>query len=499
MYPATLRAAAALGLFAGGLVGGSGPARAGEEPALPETPAGKQLAAWLRAYNSGEVDVVRRFVTDRYARSALGQKDAVARRLEVFNRVYAANGPLEVVRVEKSADRELTALTRSRAADSWLRLTAFVEADPPHAITRVGIEFTDGPPEPGRGKLGDAQIVKELEAFLDKLAGAGLFSGTVLLARDGKPLVRRAYGLASRAYQVPNRVDTKFNLGSMNKMFTAVAVAQLAQQGRLDFNDPLGKHLPDYPNKEAARKVTLHHLLTHTSGIGDYFTDKYMETSKDRFRKIQDYLPLFVNEPLAFEPGKEFRYSNGGFMVLGAVVEKVSGQDYFDYVREHVYRPAGMVNTDAYEMDHDTPNLAIGYTAEVGATGRLGAATKNNLFLHVVKGGPAGGGFSTVEDLLRFDTALRGGKLLDRKLTDLVLAGKVAAGRLAGSARYAYGFFDDTYRGTRIVGHGGGFPGINAALDMYLDKGYTVAVLSNLDPPAAHLVADKLKRLITQE
>src|SRR5689334_22461227 len=116
MYPDTLRAVAALALLAGGLVGGSGPARAGEPPALPETPAGKQLAAWLRAYNSGEVDVVRRFVTDRYARSALGQKDAVARRLEVFNRVYAANGPLEVVRVEKSAGREVTALTRSRAA-----------------------------------------------------------------------------------------------------------------------------------------------------------------------------------------------------------------------------------------------------------------------------------------------------------------------------------------------------------------------------------------------
>src|SRR5207248_10392873 len=144
-----------------------------------------------------------------------------------------------------------------------------------------------------------------------------------------------------------------------------------------------------------------------TSGIGDYFNDKYMEASKDRFRAIADYFPLFVDKPLAFEPGQQFRYSNAGFMVLGAVVEKVSGQDYFDYVRQQIYQPAGMINTDAYEMDHDTPNLAIGYTSRAPRGGSQLGERQNNLFLHVVKGGPAGGGFSTVEDLLRFDVALR--------------------------------------------------------------------------------------------
>jgi CubicO group peptidase (beta-lactamase class C family) len=304
--------------------------------------------------------------------------------------------------------------------------------------------------------------------------------------------------LASRAFQAPNRLDTKFNLGSMNKMFTAVAVAQLAQQGKLAFDDPLIKHLPDYPNQEIAKKITIHQLLTHTSGLGDYFTDKFMETSKDRFRTIKDFFPLFVDKPLTGEPGKAFRYSNAGFMVLGAVVERVSGENYFDYVRNHVYKPAGMINTDAYEMDRDTPNLAIGYTQ--GHLPDTGAAEglRNNLFLHVVKGGPAGGGFSTVEDLLRFDIALRTGKLLDKKHADLVLTGKVSPGR-RGNAKYAYGFSDEKYRDTRIVGHGGGFPGINSQLDIYLDKGYTVAVMSNYDPPAAQRIADKAKVLITQE
>jgi CubicO group peptidase (beta-lactamase class C family) len=348
----------------------------------------------------------------------------------------------------------------------------------------------DGTRAPGPGKLTDAEIVRQLEAFADKLAGEDRFSGSVLLARDGRPLFRKAYGLASKAFDAPNRVDTKFNLGSMNKMFTAVGVARLAQQGKLDFSDPLAKHLPDYPNQEVARKVTLHHLLTHTSGIGDYFTDKYRQTSKDRFRAVRDYFPLFVDKPLEFEPGKRFRYSNAGFMVLGAVVEKVSGQNYFDYVREHIYRPAGMVNTDAYEMDRDTPNLATGYTRQAGG------GLKNNLFLHVVKGGPAGGGFSTVEDLLRFDVALRTHKLLDARHTDLVLTGKVPA---RGGDEYGYGFMIRKYRGTRIAGHGGGFPGINSALEMYLDEGYTVAVMSNYDPPAAERVADKLRTLLAQE
>src|SRR5262249_54365862 len=153
-----------------------------------------------------------------------------------------------------------------------------VEDRAPHGITDERVQFIPAPEDAApRGPLSDAEMVRKLEAYLDKLAAADLFSGSVLVARDGKPLFTKAYGLASKAFQVPNKPDTKFNLGSMNKMFTAVAVAQLAQQGKLAFADPIGKHLTDYPNKEAARKVTIHHLLTHTSGIGDYFNEKFRE------------------------------------------------------------------------------------------------------------------------------------------------------------------------------------------------------------------------------
>ena len=165
---------------------------------------------------------------------------------------------------------------------------------------------------------------------------------------------------------IPNRLDTKFNLGSMNKMFTAVCIAQLVEQGKLAYDDKIDKYLSDYPNSDAARKVTIHHLLTHTSGLGDFFNDKW-RAKQFRVKKVREYFPFFAEEKLKFEPGSKWSYSNAGFMVLGAIVEQVAGQDYFEYVREHVYKPAGMVNTDAFELDHDVPNLAIGYT-QTGTT-----------------------------------------------------------------------------------------------------------------------------------
>jgi CubicO group peptidase (beta-lactamase class C family) len=185
-------------------------------------------------------------------------------------------------------------------------------------------------------------------------------------------------------------------------------------------------------------------------------------------------------------------------MLLGALIEKVSGQNYFDYVREHIYRPAGMTDTDAYELDQDTPDLAFGYTrSEPDASGKR--PWKNNLFLHVVKGGPAGGGFSTAPDLIRFAQALRStGKLLRRvESAQTLYTGKLTATQGTPNDQYGYGFDTSVINGQRITGHGGGFPGINSNLDIFLDSGYTVAVMSNYDPPAAQFVANKVRELLT--
>jgi CubicO group peptidase (beta-lactamase class C family) len=323
----------------------------------------------------------------------------------------------------------------------------------------------------------------ELQGYLDKLTAEDAFSGCVLFAHKGIPIFNYVCGFASKSFNIPNQINTKFNLGSLNKMFTGMAVCQLAERGKLDFNDCVGQHLPDYPNPTVAERVTIHQLLTHTSGMGSFWNERFKSTSKECFKQVQDFFPLFINDPLAFEPGEAYQYSNAGYVVLGAIIESITGQNYFDFVREHIYEPAQMKNTDAYEMDYDTPNLATGYTKE-GNQNRL----HNNLYLHVVKGGPSGGGFSTVEDLLGFDIAIRTGRLLNPHYTTLLLSGKVKTDM--PGVYYAYGFFERRLNGLHSVGHGGGFSGISSTLRMYPESGYTVVAMSNYDPPVASQVAD---------
>src|ERR1044071_3562961 len=159
---------------------------------------------------------------------------------------------------------------------------------------------------------------KDLQSYFDSLATENKLSGVVLVAKDGITVASKAAGIANQATKAPIDPNTKFNLGSMNKMFTAVAVAQLAQAGKLSFEDTVGKHLPDYPNREVAEKVTIHHLLTHTSGLGSYWNAKF-DARRSGIKTVADYLSLFADEPGAVDPGQRFKYSNSGFVVLGAL------------------------------------------------------------------------------------------------------------------------------------------------------------------------------------
>ncbi len=469
--------------------------RAVQSATLPDTPAGRMMAAWLAAFNSGDGERMRKFLAEHPDASFLA-REPLEERFGLVQMVYHDSRGLDVESYEEFSPQEIRILARTRLTGMRMNMRLQVAAEPPHGITNRGVRVAPPAVEAApKGKLSETEIVKELEAFLEKLVAADYFSGSVLVAKEGKPIFQKAYGTANQQTRAANQLDTKFNLGSMNKMFTAVAIAQLAEQGQLSFDDTVGKHLPDYPNKDVAAKVKIHHLLTHTSGIGDYFDNPEYEARRERIRTVGDYLALFASEPLDFEPGARFRYSNGGFIVLGAIIEKVSGMSYFDYVRENIYNKAGMKNTDCYETDQPVPNLAIGYTLQ-GPHGRfVPGQRRDNLKLHVVKGGPARGGFSTVEDLLAFSRALLGHKLLSPKSTDALLAGKI---EMSG-AKYAYGFMEEWVNGKRIVGHGGGFAGINGQLDIYPELGYTVAVLSNYDPMAATAVAHKLRDLLTRD
>lgn len=326
----------------------------------------------------------------------------------------------------------------------------------------------------------EASVAREIDTYLSSLVAEKKLSGAVLVAKDGVAIASKAAGIANKATGGPIALNTKFNLGSMNKMFTAVAIAQLAQAGRLAFNDSMSKHLPEYPNKEVADKVTIHHLLTHTSGMGLYWNEKFM-AQREKLLTVAAHLPLFASDPLSFAPGEKFQYGNSGYMVLGAIIEKISGQDYYSYVQEHIYKPAGMADTGFYEPAKEIPNLAIGYS-KMGLDGKPLKEVRDNTNTREVRGGPAGGGYSTVGDLVKFHMALRSYRLLNAEYTKLVTTGKVDSGGPIG--RYGYGFGDKMFDGKHIVGHNGGAPGIAANFEMYPDLGYTSVMLMNADPPA---------------
>jgi CubicO group peptidase (beta-lactamase class C family) len=298
------------------------------------------------------------------------------------------------------------------------------------------------------------ELVRRLTTYLDSLSAIDQFSGLVVVAPTGRgtPIFQRAYGMADRATRRPNNFETAFNLGSINKVFTATAIRQLAAAGKIDLDSTLAKYLPDYPNQNVARRITIRQLLQMRSGIGGDIFGTPASGDRHSIRTNGDYLPLFVNEAMLFEPGTDQRYSNAGFVVLGLVIERVSGERYYDYVRRHIYEPAGMTRTAHYAVDSLPPNTAIGYTRG-GENAPPNATLRPNTAMLPGRGSAAGGGYSTADDLLRFLAAIR-------------------ANRIPGAPPGG-------------LGVAGGAPGLNAILEGALPGGYDVVVFANLDPPAA--------------
>ena len=466
-------------------------AQSNEAAKFPDTEAGRRVAAYIEAFNSGSDSSLRDVFANHFSKSSLA-RFTDEERLQMYRRLYSELGKLELRRVAQSSDGRITAIF-STANGIPARFEFNLEPEPPHKLTGVGIAIggDDHMPDAGGGAgaaMTEAEVMAALDDYLKEAVNADEFSGAVLVARDGKPVYQKAYGLANKQYNVPNRVDTKFNLGSINKVFTKIAIAQLIEQGKLSVDDTIIKHLPDYPNRQAAERVTVHHLLDHTSGIGDIFNDKYDSMPKDRLRTISDYLPLFAGEPLAFEPGSKQQYSNGGYIVLGAIIEKVSGRSYYDYAREHIYKPAGMEETDAYEVDASVPNLAGGYTREGGESGKR----RSNLYRMPARGSSAGGGYSTAGDILKFTIALQNCKFLSRAYTEWVLNGT----RGKPPARSAGEKDEPVLQGN--LGIAGGAPGINAMLELDFETGYTIIVMSNYDPPTAGKVARQIRALLAR-
>lgn len=317
----------------------------------------------------------------------------------------------------------------------------------------TAVKAKDSPPAGGgfqppvHGRMSHDELGRALDGYLSKLAADDVFSGVALVAKNGEAVFQKAYGFADRANRIPNTVQTRFNIGSINKTFTQLAIGQLVNDGTLSYNDTIGKLLPDYA-QAGTRAATVEQLLTHRAGVADFFGPAFAALPKDRFRSNADYFRHVSGLAPLFAPGARSQYCNGCYIVLGAIVERASGMPYERYVAERIFAPADMVNTGYPQVDGIEPRLAIGYTRR-GADSTL----RSNVYLHGAAGSAAGGGYSTAGDLLAFVNARRSGKLP-----------KDEGG----------------------IGIAGGAPGTSAVVEG--GREWTVIVLTNFDPPAGERI-----------
>lgn len=305
-------------------------------------------------------------------------------------------------------------------------------------------------------------LQKKVDAHLKSRFGN--FSGFVLVARKGDILVSKGYGMANYELGVPNTAKTKFRLGSLTKQFTAAAILQLREKGLLDLNDSLSKYLPDYPHGE---QIFLHHLLAHTSGIPSYtdfpgFLDNLAVPTT-----VEKVIASFKGRPLVFSPGQKFSYSNSGYVLLGCIIEKVSGQSYEDYLRDNIFTPLGMKDTGYDHTETVLQNRAAGYRY------LNGKQLCNAGHMDMANAYSAGALYSTAEDLYLWDRALYTEKVLSRESLTKMFA--------PGLGAYGYGWYIGQVSGRRVVHHGGNINGFSTYVARYIDDDVLVVVLSNIE------------------
>jgi CubicO group peptidase (beta-lactamase class C family) len=305
---------------------------------------------------------------------------------------------------------------------------------------------------------------------LDRLVRDQDFSGCLTIVDGAETILDECRGAAERNFGVAADHQTRFHIGSMDKMFTAVAIAQLVEAGKLSWDSTLAQLVPEYPDRETAKKITVWQLLHHTSGLGDFFVPEFFQ-NREKFVNPADYLGLIARQQKPGKPGGDLNYSNAGYILLGRIIENVSHENYFDYIQRHVFAPAGMTASGFDSQEDVTPKLATGYFRD----GPFSTVWKANWMTLPFKGSPAGGGYSTNADLLRFAKALKGGKLVNRATLEKMFDKEIPL----GPGGYAAGFGDRVSHGRHIRGHAGGAPGMNANLAIVWETNAAVAMTSN--------------------
>jgi D-alanyl-D-alanine carboxypeptidase len=444
----------------------------GASPELPSTPAGKVLGGYLEALNSGNKAKLEAFIKAHRP----DRPDALDRMLDLrWN-----TGGFDLYSVESSQPLNIQAVLHEREGNgTYNRMSVTVSEGDPAVITKISLVLIPPPagaPVPER--LREREAVAAWKAEIDKAASTGKFSGVWLWAKNGKLITSGARGKADRETGIDNTFNTRFRIGSMNKMFTAVATLQLVERDKLSLDDTVGKILPDYPNTNVASKVRVRHLLSHTGGTGDIFGPEF-EAHRLELKTLQDYVKLYAKRDLRFEPSTEWEYSNYGFLLLGVLIEKVSGKSYYDFVAENVYKVAGMANTGSEPESVEVASRSKGYLRDQ-------FEMVSNEPTLPWRGTSAGGGYTTAADLMKFAGALMSNQLLKAETLAEATRPQFTTGD------YGFGFQVGRPDEARSYGHGGAAPGMNGILRVYPESGQSVIVLCNLDSPSASRMGDWL-------
>lgn len=429
---------------------------------FPQTPAGQKARIFWQAFLSADYQGLKKFLESSLPPEKLKENPA-EKRVEQLLNIRRQLGEISLQKLLSSGPFDVTLIVTNLSQEYFKLELDFKKSGNNLFLEKFTID--EAGPEDLAPPLPDLTLAAAIQGFEQEIIKAvrdGRFSGVVLVAKDFQPIFFKPYGLASKEFEVLNQPDTRFNLGSINKIFTKIAIAQLVAKGQLSLDDKLGKLLPDYPNPEAKEKVTVRQLVNMTSGIGDFFGPEFRNTAKDVIRHNRDYLRFFASKPLAFEPGSREMYSNGGYVVLGEIISAVSKMDYYDYIKRNIFEPAGMKDSDWFQADVPVKNIAEGYTRQVEeesqgepgkpddkqgqkinkartedkekdgqslagkerlALDRQEQGWRNNIYTRPARGSAAGGGYATAEDLLKFARALYGCKLLSEAWTNWIFTG----------------------------------------------------------------------------
>lgn len=459
---------------------------------LPDTAAAKLIAEWASLCRQPNLAQMTKWMTEHLSAEGAERMSPKARATDGYE-LCASNGGLVAVEVSQSDLTSIALKMQGVKTDGWFEMLFITNAA--GELDRNGNRPTIPAESTLPATLSDAVIADEVGRIVARLSAAGEFSGIVTVARGTKIIASASGGHANRAQKTPITGSSRFTLGSMSKMFTAVAIGQLADKGKLKLDDTVGKFFPDYPNRTVRDKVSVAMLLSHTSGMGDFLDKRTPAMMSKGAKRASEFMPLYDTEEPEFAPGSGRAYSNAGLALAGAIVEQASGESYPDYLDEHVFKPSGMSHSSANNIPLADDKRVTPYTREDSSEWRVAEADI---------GSPAGGAISSADDLVRFADALRSGDLVSKAWFADMATPHGPPGPGGNGYGYAMGI-EDIY-GETVVGHGGGFPGVSTRLYLVLGSPYTVVVLANQDTPAeanagipvVAMVTERAKREKTQ-